>query len=181
MSEHVLFLALGATRQRAAAEETRRVIDHGGTATLVVTDAAPWRGVGLVSGVRVVALGELELRHAWMPAEQLILTRLPRLAFRLVGRGPARRWSQRAADAYQRRIGAPLHQRVFLPLLRRGPGATASSLIHRRLRADPIDLLVVNDPASMPAAVSLLAAYAPSGSPRVAYTIDHTVPPGRDR
>jgi hypothetical protein len=173
MSERVLFLALGGTRQRAAAEETRRVVDRGGAATLVVADAAPWRNVRLAAGVRLLPLRELELRHAWMPAEQLLLVKVPRRVLRAVGLGPVKGWSERAARAYQRRIADPLHRRVFLPLLRRGTRATAAGLIRHRLRAEPVDLLVVNDPASMPAAEALLRSFDRGGSPRVAYTIDH--------
>jgi hypothetical protein len=176
MSEHVVFLALGGTRRRAAVDETGRVVAGGGTATLVITDAAGWRNFSLATGVRVVELRRLELAHAWMPVEQLVLVRFPRFTFRIVGSGPMKRWSERVARAYQRRIADPLHQRAFLPLLRRGPGALAANLIRRRLGDRTVDLLVANDPASMPTAVALLRTYDRGGSPRVAYSIDDAAP-----
>jgi hypothetical protein len=181
MSEHVLFLALGGTRRRAALDETTRVIDRGGEATLVVTDAAQWRNFRLSPAVRVVQLRELELGHGWMPFEQLALVRFPRFIFRIVGLGPVKRWSERAAGAYQRRIADPLHQRAFLPLLRRGPGAAAASLIRARVGGQPVDLLVANDPASLPTAVALLQTYDRGDSPRVAYSIDDAVSTQGDR
>jgi hypothetical protein len=168
MSEHVLFLALGATRRRAAVDETARVVARGDQATLVITDRAQWRTFTVPPGVRLVQVKDLELRHAWMPAEQLLLFRIPGKAFRVVR-------SERAAGVYQRRIADRLHRRVFLPLLRRRPGAAVPRLIHRRLDGRPVDLLVVNDPASMPAAVALLAGFDRGGSPRVAYSIDDAV------
>jgi hypothetical protein len=181
MSEHVLFLALGATRRRAALDETTRVVGRGDQATLLVTDAAQWRSFALAADVRVIELRRLELSHGWMPFEQLVLVRFPRLMFRVIGWGPVKRWSERAAPAYQRRIADPLHRRVFLPLLRRGPGAAAASLIRRRLDGQTVDLLVANDPASMPTAVALLQTFDRGGSPRVAYSIDDAVSAQGDR
>ena len=176
---HVLVLALGATRRRAAVDDAARVVAQGGTATIVTGDAALWGGDRLARGVRLVDLPQLELRHAWMPLEQLVLYRIPRFAFRAVGRGPLKPWSQRAGKAYQRRIADPLHRRALLPLLRRGRGAAAAQLIRRHLdAAGTVDLLVVNDPASMPTAATLVESYGRSGSPRVAYGLDHAVPAG---
>jgi hypothetical protein len=124
----------------------------------------------------VLDLRELELGHAWMPFEQLVLARIPRFTFRVVGLGPIRRWSGRASRAYQRRVADPLHQRAFLPLLRRGRGAQAARLVRRRLGDRAVDLLVVNDPASMPAAVAFLATYDAGSRPQVAYSVDDAVP-----
>jgi hypothetical protein len=180
MAEHVVFLALGGTRRRAAQDESQRVVRRGDMATLVVTDPAEWRGYRPADGVRVLELRGLELRHAWMPFEQLILVRIPRFTFRIVGLGPVRRWSDRASRAYQRRVADPLHQRAFLPLLRRGRGAQAARLIRRQLGDRAVDLLVVNDPASMPAAVALLATFDEGGLPQVAYSVDDAVPAERD-
>jgi hypothetical protein len=171
---HVVFLALGGTRRAAAVDEARRVVAGDGDATIVVAEATAWRNDRLAAGVRMIELQQLELRHGWMPFEQLVLVRFPRLVFRIVGLGPIKRWSERASGAYRRRIADPLHQRAFLPLLRRRPGALAATLIRRHLgSARSVDLIVVNDPASMPAAVALLETYDRGGSPRVAYSIDN--------
>jgi hypothetical protein len=174
--DRVVFLALGGTRRRAAADEAGRVVARGGVATVVVADSSAWRNDRLADGVRLIDLKELELGHAWMPVEQAVLMRLPRRAARLVGRGPLRGWSKRALAAYRRRVADPLHHRAFVPLLRRGRGALPANLIRRRLRDTTVDLLVVNDPASMPAAVALLQTYDRGTSPRVAYGIDDLAP-----
>jgi hypothetical protein len=176
MAERVVFLALGATRRRAAADEAGRVVARGGTATVVVADSAAWRNESLADGVRLIDLKDLELRHAWMPVEQAVLVRLPHRTARLVGRGPLRGWSERALRAYRRRVADPLHHRAFMPLLRRRRTALPANLIRRRLGDTTVDLLVVNDPASMPTAVALLHTYDRNTSPRVAYGIDDLAP-----
>jgi hypothetical protein len=170
MTEHVLFLAEGGTRKRAAAIDAVRVLDAGGEATLVVRDLAAWKNERLDKRIRVVDLDRLEKQYGWMRAEQLLLVRGPRAAFRIVGVGPVKAWSKRAAGAWDRRIATPLHQRRFLPLLRRRPAARPPALIHRHLgERAAVDLLVITDPASMPAAVTYLESH---DVPRVAYNLD---------
>ncbi|MEV6629634.1 hypothetical protein AB0M54_02635 [Actinoplanes sp. NPDC051470] len=170
MTEHVLFLAEGGTRKRAAAIDAVRVLDAGGEATLVVRDFAAWKNERLDKRIRVIDVDKLEKRYGWMRAEQALLVRGPRAAFRLVGLGPVKRLSQRAAGAWDRRVATPLHQRTFLPLLRRRPAARPPALIRQHLGSRAgVDLLVVTDPASMPAAVTFLQIF---DVPRVAYNLD---------
>lgn len=171
--DRVLFLALGGTRRRAAVAETGQVVACGGTATVVVADAAAWRNDRFAGDVRLVDLTEEELRHGWMPLEQLVLVRLPARFFRLIRRGPLGAWATRAAKGYRRRVGDPLHQRLR-PLSRRGRVSFNAGLIRRHLRHTNVNLVVVNDPASMPTAVALLQTYDGDDAPRVAYSIDRT-------
>jgi hypothetical protein len=172
--QHVLFLALGANRRRATVAESARAVAGGDRVTVVVADSAGWGTEKFADGVEVIDIAQLEMRHSWMPAEQLVLFRLPGRGFRLVGRGPLREWSRRAHRGYRRRLADRLHQRTFLPLLRRGRGTFIPNLIRRHLGTTNVDLLVVNDPASMPAAVDLLRSFDGSGPPpHVAYSFDH--------
>lgn len=173
--DRVLFLALGGTRRRAAVAETAQVVARGGTATLVVTDAAAWRGDRPAEGVRLVDLTELERTHGWMPVQRFLLVRLPERLFRLVGRGPLRPWSTRATKAYRRRVADPLHER-WRPLSRGDRAGSAAEMIRGHLRRTGVQLVVVNDPASMPAAVALLRTYDRDSAPRVAYHLDRTAP-----
>lgn len=172
---HVLFLALGGNRRRAAEDEAKAIIARGGSATIALRGSSGWRKANL-DGIRVIDVRELELRHAWMPATQLILRRLPRRAFRLVGRGPLRQRSAQGLKVYQRRIADPLHLRVFLPMLQRRRDASAETFIRRQLGNAKVDLLVVNDAASMPVAVALLRQWRADAVPEVAYGIDHFAP-----
>ncbi|MBG0561610.1 hypothetical protein [Actinoplanes aureus] len=161
---NVLILALGGTRRRAALDDAALVTADGGNATVVVGDTALWRNDKPAPGVRLVAQAELELRHTWLRWEQLMLYRLPRRA--LKGR------SDRAWQAYRRRVADKLHRKVFLPLARRGSGDRTARLIRRYETAmGKLDVLVVNDPASMPVAVSLLRTYGGTELPQVAYGI----------
>ncbi|MFG1603043.1 hypothetical protein [Actinoplanes sp. NPDC049265] len=170
MREHVLFLAEGGTRKRAAAVDAARVLEAGGRATLVVRDFAAWSDERLDPRIQVIDVDRLEKRYGWMRAEQMLLVRVPRLAFRIAARGRARAWSQRAASAWERRVATPLHERRFLPLLRRRHAARPPALIRQQLgAATEVDLLVVTDPASMPAAVAYLRSH---DVPGVAYSLD---------
>ncbi|MEU4426718.1 hypothetical protein AB0F81_39370 [Actinoplanes sp. NPDC024001] len=161
---NVLILALGATRRRAALDDAATVAADGGTATILVSDPAAWRNDKPAPGVRLVAQADLEPRPGWLRWEQLVLYRLPRRA--LKGR------ADRAWRAYRRRVADKLHRKVFLPLARRGAETRPAHLIRQHVTAvGKLDLVVVNDPASMPVAVSLLHTYGGNELPRVAYGI----------
>ena len=168
---NVLVLALGGTRRRAALEDAARVVAAGGTAVILVDDSATWRNDRPARGVRLVDRSALERRHSWLRWEHLLLYRVPGFAFRKAG--------DRVWQAYRRRVADRLHRRVFLPLARRGTVGLPPHLIRRYAdAAGKLDLLVVNDPASMPAAVALLRTYGRTDAPRVAYGIDE---PAGDR
>jgi hypothetical protein len=174
MSEHVLVLALGATRRRAAIDDAERVVARGGTADLVVRAATAWRDVLPAGGVRLIDVAELEQRRAWVPVERLLLYRVPLGLLRVLGFGSLKPWSEQARRAYQRRIADPLHRRLHAALIRPGDGRLTAGLIRRQLGRDSsIDLLLVNDPASMPTAVALLREHGPGAQPPVSYDLDH--------
>jgi hypothetical protein len=174
LSEHVLFLAEGGNRKRAAVADAERVVAAGGRATLVIRQASKWRDEPVSDGVRVIDLHELEKQERWMPVEWLLLVRLPRFAFRVVGLGPVKGIADRASRAWRRRVANPLHARVFLPLIRRRERSRPESLLERGIGArTAVDLLVITDPASMPTAVDFLHGH---DVPRVAYGLDHAAP-----
>lgn len=174
MTDNVLFLAEGGTRKRAAVVDAARVVENGGRATIVVRDSPAWANERIGHGIRLIDLDQIEARRSWMPVERVLLERGPQFVFRIVGLGPVKGWSGRAARAWRRRIATPLHQRTFLPLLRRSPAARPPALIRQGLGSfAAIDLLVITDPASMPTAAAFVELYDP---PRVAYNLDHAAP-----
>lgn len=171
----VLFLALGASRRRAAVEESAHVVAEGGTALVLVEDAKAWRRDTFAPGVEVVQLTELEQRHGVRRLEQLFLYKGPRFVlFRVVGRRRLRPWARRASAAYERRIANRVHRKVFAPAYDRfggGPEARVR-LMRRFVAAQDVDLVVVTDPLSMPTAVALFGDR-PDAGPRLAFSIDH--------
>lgn len=157
----VLFLALGATRRRAVAEESARVVAEGGDAVVLL--GQPWAGERLDPRVRLVDLGELTARSRPVRWAQALLVRLPRRAARLVGRGRLRRPVQRAWQVYERRVASPAHRRLVLPASRRW---WRGRVLRREIAArGPFDLIVIADPLSMPEAARLVRRGA-AGSPR---------------
>lgn len=157
----VLFLALGATRRRAVAEESARVVAAGGDAVVLL--GQPWTGERLDPRVRLVDVGELTARTRPMRWANALLVRLPGRGARLVGRGRLRRPMQRVWRAYERRVAAPVHRRLVLPASRRW---WRGRVLRREVAArGPFDLIVVTDPLSMPEAARLLRGGV-AGSPR---------------
>ncbi len=171
MSDRVLFLALGTSRARAVVEESTRVVAGAGEATVVVGDAAAWRGQTFASGVRVVDLAALHHRHLPVAAERLLVHRAPQAALRAIGRGPVASWSRRAGRAYERRVADRFHRRLFQPLYRRLFSDADVRLLRRRVvRDDRFDLLVVADPTSIPVAARLAAE--PGRFARISYALE---------
>ena len=170
MVEHVVVLAEGGTRKRAAIGDAERVLAAGGKATLVIRQSSKWRNEAIADGIQVIDLHELEKAERWMALEWLLLVRGPRLAFRVVGLGPVKGFAERASRAWRNRVANPLHQRVFLPLMRRRERSRPESLVWRGIGdRTAVSLLLITDPASMPTAVDFLER---RDVPRVAYSLD---------
>lgn len=172
----VLFLALGANRTRAAAEESAQVVADGGRAVVLIDQRQPWRRVKFHRSVKVVELARLEAARLPVRIEQILLYRAPRKVFRAVGRGPLRARVGRASASYENRFADRVHRRLVLPLFRTGWGEGSHAVIRRGLPADAaFDLIVVTDPASMPYAAGLIADYEARGVavPRVAFGLDY--------
>jgi hypothetical protein len=171
MSDRVLFLALGASRARAVVDESARVVARAGEATVVVGDAAAWRGQTFEPGVRLVDLAALHRRHPPVAAERFLVHRAPQAALRAVGRGPVATWSRRAEKAYERRVAERFHRRVFQPLYRRLFSDADVRLLRRKvLRGGRFDLLVVADPTAIPVAARLAAE--PDRFARISYALE---------
>jgi hypothetical protein len=173
---HVVILALGATRKRAAVEDATRAVADGGEVTVVIDSAAGWRRDNFPSQVRIVELSKLERRNAPLWIEQLLLYRIPRVLFRLAGRGPLTDRMRRAGSAYQRRFADRVHRRLFLPVYGRVSRTLPYRLVRRHVLAgSDVDLVVIGDPASMPLAGQILKRSAKP--PRLSYGVDHSRAP----
>jgi hypothetical protein len=171
VGEHVVILAEGGQRKRAAVTDAERAVAEGNEATLVLRQRSKWRDEPISDRVRVVDLHDLEKQERWMPVEWLLLVRVPRFAFKVVGVGPIKGFSQRASSAWRRRVANPLHRRVFLPMVRRRAGSRPESLMERGIGARTVvDVLLITDPGSMPTAADFLDHH---DVPRVAYSLDH--------
>ncbi len=178
----VLFLGLGATRRLAVTEESAQVAAAGGRAVVVVDQAGAWRH-DFAPGVEVVEASQLELSHWPRAVEMALLFRAPKRLFGLVGRGRLARPARRAATAFERRIAIPVHRRAFMPAYRRLWRRARPRLIHHHvLDGATFDLMVVGDPASMPAAAAILKAYQATHRtpPEVAFGLDHAAAPTPD-
>lgn len=175
----VLFLALGASRMRAAAEESAQVVADGGRAVVLIEQRTPWRQTTFDPAVEVVELSRAEA--AWLPVrlEQLVLYRVPRKLFRTVGRGPLRKRVRRTAGWYETRIADRVHRRLAAGLFRPGWGEGAHRLL-RHAVPGPYDLVVVLDPISMPYAAGLVADHEARGVavPSIAFGLDYAAPIG---
>ncbi|WP_328462423.1 hypothetical protein OHA21_35190 [Actinoplanes sp. NBC_00393] len=166
----VLFLALGANRRRAVIEESRRVVEHGGRAVVLVTSRSAWSAETFAPGVRVLALPSPDT-HWPLRAEQVVLFRGPRFvlarAARVLKRSP-KRW----IGAYEKRVANRMHRKVFLPVYRKAwPDQQKRALAAQVRAGGPYDAFVVTDPISFPVARELI------GSERVAFRIDQLVTP----
>lgn len=169
----VLFLAVGATRRRAVAAESARVVAEGGRAVVVIGKEKAWHDTDFAPGVDVVVRAGLDLRSPARSVEWLLLFRLPRKVYRTVARGPLRgpvsamgRLHERVALSMQRGVVLPLHRRRF----KDGPRDDGKHVLH----GSSFDLIVAADAASIPDALKLLAgASADEVRPRVAYSLEH--------
>ena len=167
MADHVLILAEGGQRKRAAITDAETVVARGGQATLVLRQRSKWAAEAISDQVRIVDLHDLEKQERWMPLEWLLLVRGPRFVFRVVR-------SERASRAWRNRVANPLHRRVFLPIMRRREGSRPESLVDRGIGASTVvDAMVITDPGSMPTAADYLDRH---DVPLVAYSLDHAAP-----
>lgn len=178
----VLFIAVGANRRRAVAEDSRTLVEAGGRATVLLADRKPWAEFPFAAGVRVLSsVTPAGPAHWPVRAEQLVLFRAPRAVLhRLAGRGSAR--AKRVVSAYERRVANRVHRRVFQPAYARFWGDRDFRQFASVVRgAGPYDALVVCDPDSFPVAQRLLTALAGAGgkAPRVAYRIDQLLTPAQ--
>jgi hypothetical protein len=169
---HIVFVAEGGNRKRAAVAEAEQALAAGDDVTLVIRHRSQWDSqAGIPAGARVIDLHGLEKQERWVPVEWLLLVRGPRFAFRILGVGPLKAFSERASRAWRHRIANPLHARVFLPLVRRREQSRPVALLERGLGGRTrVDLLVVTDPMSMPSAVEFLDRHPAT---RVAYDVEH--------
>lgn len=177
----VLFLALGASRTRTAAEESAQVVADGGQAVVLIDQRKSWRRVTFDQAVTVIELSRLESGRLPVRIEQLLLYRAPRKLFRVVGRGALRDRMGRLSGTYETRFADRVHRRLAVPLYRPGWGEGSRRVIRQGLPGT-FDLIVVLDPVSMPYAAGLLADYEARGValPRVAFGLDYagTAAPG---
>lgn len=174
---HVLFLALGGSRARAAVEESAQVVADGGHAVVLIDQRKPWRRVTFDQAVTVVELSRLESARLPVRIERLLLYRAPRKLFRTVGRGPLRDRVGRVSGTYEARIADRVHRRLAVPMYRSGWGRGSHPVIQQSLPG-PFDLIVVLDPISIPYAAGLVAGYELRGLalPRVAFGLDYARP-----
>lgn len=177
MAEHVLILALGATRKRAVVEDAAAVVARGGTVTVLISSAANWRRERFASDVRMINLAELEGRVLPLRLERAVLYRVPRLLFRTIGRGRLAAWTKRAGRAYEKWIADRVHRRVVLPTYRRlRSSQVPQQLADRAVAETRVDLLVVADPASIPLAARIIRQS--TLVPQVGYGLPYLTPPG---
>ncbi|MFB7232902.1 hypothetical protein ACFCY9_34750 [Streptomyces fimicarius] len=179
----VLFLALGASRKRAVLDESAELRANGAQVMVIVDKKKSWLKVEFAPGVVVTTLKELEATHLPRRVEHAVLYRAPRATVRAVGRGPLRRPARRGLKAYERRLAAKVHRKVFMPVYRRlWPDAQARTVLAPFVARGGLDLLVVSDALSVPRAVRLLDAWAADGArPRVCYGLDYDVPSDTQR
>jgi hypothetical protein len=173
---HVLFLAYGATRRRAAVEESAQVVADGGRAIVVIDRVRPWIRESFAPGVEVMEMSRLELRHRPRVLGDLVLYKGPRfLLYRVIGWGRLRRQAHRLGGAYERWVADRLQRRLLAPLYARWwRWARPGTIARLAFTGAGIDLLVVSDPQSMPEAARILATYrGRSDIPWVAYSLDH--------
>ena len=170
----VLFLALGASRKRAAADESAQVVADGGRAVVLIDTRSAWRGTEFDPAVDVVELSRVEAARLPVRLEQLVLYRAPRKLFGTVGRGPLRRRVRKVAGRYEARVADRVHRRLVATRFRPGWGAGAHRLL-RQAVPGPYDLVVVLDPISMPYAAGLVADHEARGlgAPRIAFGLDY--------
>lgn len=174
----VLFLALGAARKRAVAEESAAVIAAGGRAVIVVGQKKPWATEKIPPGVRLVTLGELEARHLPRRIERAVLYQGPRRVAGVIGRGRLRARTKKALKAYEKVVAGRVHRRVFLPLHRKVWPTAGARMVQRCFGRDGgPELVVVADALSIPRAVELSESWnLDGGTPRISYSVDTAVP-----
>lgn len=167
----VLFLALGCTRRSAVVAESAEVVAAGGTAVVVVGTLAGWgRSASFAKGVAVVDLAEPLRRHPPLWAVTLFLYRLPRIAVRLIGRGPLRARARNLLRRYETTIADKLYRRWVMPWHTRLWPTRRTELIEQLvLRGEPFDAIVVTDVESMPDAARLLERHPAA----VSFSLDH--------
>ncbi|WP_338676650.1 hypothetical protein V1460_29550 [Streptomyces sp. SCSIO 30461] len=176
----VLFLALGASRKRAVAEETAAVVGAGGRAVVLVARKKSWEGQSFAPGVQLVTSEELVARHLPRRLERLVLYRVPRAVVRVVGRGPLGSGARRALKAYERRVAGRIHRRLFVPLHRRLWPRIGDRMVRSHFPdGRGPEMLVVADALSVQRALGLIRSWEASGlaTPRVSYSVDTLVPP----
>ncbi|WP_228991156.1 hypothetical protein [Streptomyces sp. DH8] len=174
----VLFLALGASRKRAVLDESAELRANGAQVIVVVDKKKSWANAEFAPGVVVTTLKELESRHLPRRVEHTLLYRVPRATARALDRGPLRGRTRRGLKAYEQRIAAKLHRKIFVPAHRRlWPDAPARMVLAPFAARGGLDLLIVSDALSVRRAVRLLDAWAVDGiRPRVSYGLDYDIP-----
>jgi hypothetical protein len=170
----VLFLALGASRKQAAADESGQVVADGGRAVVLIDARKPWSRTEFDPAVEVVELSRIEATRLPVRLEQLALYRMPRALFRTAGRGRLRPTMKKAAGRYEARIADRVHRKLVATRFRPGWGKGAHRLL-RRAVPGPYELIVVLDPISMPYAAGLVADLEARGVtvPPVAFGLDY--------
>jgi hypothetical protein len=174
----VIFLALGDNRRRGVVQESAEVAANGDRVVVLIGRGSRWRAESFAPGVAVVDVARLDLRHPPRFIEEMLLFAGPRfLLHRVVGRvRPFRELARRLAGAYRKRVAAPVHRALFLPVYRRLWPDMRLRLIERHVLRDLApDLVVVSDPLSMPTAVELFGAHAArvGDPPQLCFSIDH--------
>jgi hypothetical protein len=171
----VLFLAYGATRRRTVVDEAADVVAGGGRAVVLVEWPALWRGVEFAPGVEVVNV----YGDRWALPRTVVdatLFRFPEFVLGQLARGPFARSIGRYGRGYRNRIARPLLDGVVLPAYR-WLGRAARERVYRRhlFGGERPDLVVIGDPASMPAGLALLARFGTGDAPPLSYRMDLTV------
>ncbi|OLT12029.1 hypothetical protein BJF79_04365 [Actinomadura sp. CNU-125] len=166
---NVLFVALGASRRTAITTESRRVVEAGGTAVVLIRKPDAWRADPFPDGVDGVELRALE--RGYRPAAvRILLYGIPRKLLRACTPGPLRGPGRRIDAAYMRRVARPVNRRLA-GVYGRDPVEVRRRAVRRELlRARSIDLVVVGDAQSL-ATVAELADVIDGAGAGLSYTV----------
>jgi hypothetical protein len=152
---NVVMLALGANRQNAVQDDAAFLLDRGAEVTLVTTQAQKWPG--LDPRTEVLELSAHESRHPVRYLEWLVVFRLPRVPFSLLGRVPGMRGKAAGLQrAYEQKLAWRFHRRIFERAYKGVRPLVLWRVARRRvlptLDFAATDLLLVLDSASIPIA-----------------------------
>jgi hypothetical protein len=142
---NVVFLALGVARRAAVVAEAARVVDAGGTVTVLLSQRSLWKSDPFPGGVEVFEVPELERKYR-PNAVDLLLYRVPR---RLLG--------DRLWKAFRWRIALPLDRRLARTYRRDAGEVRRKAILQAVLKDGSPDLVVVADAQSLEPAAELVS------------------------
>lgn len=172
---NVLFLGVGNSQVKGTIAQSEQVLCDGGRALILVETFRPWRKEALPDGVELVGLGSLEKDHWPLRIEQVLLFRLPDGLLRAVGRGPARKFGNRARSWYDERFAERAHRRIVSRYRRIWRNRNHEHLMSWLVRRGDLDYVVVTNYASIPLGARIQHDLDATSTPRpkVRFSIDH--------